>query len=107
MEPILELVPRELIPQISDTMTSGTTNSFSDAINTLPTTSNNPSIKPFSINACSPPAGSNAPISHSSREPRAIPATMASKMRLVRDMLFLAGFGVPSGYGHISAGITG
>ena len=107
MEPMRELAPSELMPQMSDTMTSGTTSSFNDAMKILPTTSNKPSIKPFSMNACSPPAGSSAPISHSSREPRAIPATMASKMRLVRDMLFLAGFRVPSGHGHIGAGITG
>ena len=106
MEPIRELAPNELMPQMSDTMTSGTTSSFSDAIKTLPTTSKRPSTKPFSIKACNPPAGSRAPMSHSSREPRAIPATMASKMRLVRDMLFLAGFGVPGGHGHIGAGIT-
>jgi len=42
MAPIRALLPNEVMPQIRDTMTRGTTNSFNDAIKIRPSTSNNP-----------------------------------------------------------------
>ena len=107
IDPMRLLAPSELIPQISDTITRGTTRSLSDAMKIRPKTSKNPRIRPFWINPYNPDSGSITPISHSSAEPRVMPASIARRMRLVSDILFLAGFGMPGRDGHIGAGVTG
>ena len=95
------------MPQISDTMTSGTTKSFKEAIKTRPTTSKTPRMSTSSIKMRRSEAGSSTPTHHSMSEPNAMPATIASRMRLVSDILFLAGLRMPGNHSHIGARVTG
>ena len=46
IDPMRLLPPSELMPQISDTITSGTTNNFKEAIKMRPTTSKAPNTNP-------------------------------------------------------------
>ena len=86
MGPIRALSPSELAPQISDTSTSGTTNSFSRDTKTRPTTSSTPFLAtraPCSVARM--PSGSTPPCSSIlSTDPSSTPASMASSIRLVR-----------------------
>ena len=82
--PIRALSPSELEPQISDTSTSGTTSSLSEATKMRPTTSKTPSIRKLSRETRTPSESRVLCDRKSSSDPVRIPATIAIRMRLVR-----------------------